>query len=83
MVYEAPEGYWISDARVLVLGDNSGTMDSLTLDNLVDGTDMPRTATVPIACDPPNTPGAPGGWMEVEVYGTIEPIVRGSSSGAG
>ena len=72
VTYEAPEGAWVAEAHTRTLADNSGDLEQIVLTDFLDGDrNKPQKAQVEISCDPPDFPGAPGGWMEVELYGTL------------
>ena len=69
--YEAPDGYKINEVHVRTLRDNDGSHGSIQTTE-VDG--ATKSATISFSCDPDNHPGAGGGWMEVQLYGTISKI---------
>ena len=72
VTYTAPEHAWITEVHTRVLNDNSGGLGQVDFEDFLDGDrNKPRRAQVNIWCDPPDFPGAAGGWMEVELYGTL------------
>lgn len=67
--FSAPEGRVIVyPARSRVLSDNDGFQDPIDYFDRDSHGDA-GVARASIGCDPPNTPGAGGGWMEIELYG--------------
>ena len=67
--FNAPEGNVIvMPAHIRVLSDNHGGYSPV--EYMVPNTgEDPTGVKASMSCDPPNFPGAPGGWMEIELYG--------------
>lgn len=72
VTYTAPDGAWVAEAHTRILADNSGSLGELRFEDWLDGDqNRPQRVWVEISCNPPDFPGAAGGWMEVELYGTL------------
>ena len=66
--FRAPPGRWIEAATVEVIERHHGYSRDVRYDELdVEGTRRRVGAHVTIGCNPPDYPGAPGGWMEVRL----------------
>ena len=76
MRYETPDGGILVERNYRVISNNYGSYGNLT--NVKSG-DRIIGAKMKITCDPPNRPGAPGGWLEVELYGTYQPQTDSNS----
>lgn len=70
VVLRAPEGRKIvpNSAQIQTIADNDGWHDPIEL-NYEPGTQNIKEARVRIFCDPPNYPGAGGGWMNIILHG--------------
>ena len=79
VTYQAPAGGWIvtgpTGPRVDVLADNDGSMGQLDFTHH-DSAGRPTNVSVRITCDPPNYPGAGGGWMRIKLSGFVESASR-------
>ena len=69
--FTAPKGTWIiADAHIRTDQDNYGDYGKIVYSvSNIDGMERKTGAKVELWCDPPNQPGAPGGWMKISLYG--------------
>ena len=68
--FRAPEGRVIvQPAHIRVVDDNDGRHGPI---EYLDHNEKKEATRVraSLSCNPPNHPGAKGGWMEIELYGT-------------
>ena len=79
--FTAPDGTMIirDTVRVSTISDNEGSHKSVQYEENKSG-DL-TSAFVNFECDPPNYPGAGGGWMEIELHGEYGPISSSSEAG--
>ena len=70
--FNAPEGTRIIEKTVYVstIADNDGSHRKVQYKRDNYGV---TSASVKFQCDPPNYPGAGGGWMEIELHGEYKP----------
>ncbi|MDD9980365.1 MAG: hypothetical protein OXU81_03235 [Gammaproteobacteria bacterium] len=75
--YEAPAGYSITEHEFIQRATHYGTTGGMRLR----GDDAGRVSAVEVrlSCDPPNYPGAPGGWNQGELTGTMSYIDLGEA----
>lgn len=68
IAFKAPAGRWIKAAEIKVIAKHYGRHSKVKYDQSTVAGEMRRTrAHAEISCDPPDYPGAPGGWMEVRL----------------
>ena len=75
--FKAPEGTWITQAQIRKEKKHYGGHDKIEYSvSTVNGEKRKTSAKVSLWCNPPNYPGAPGGWMKVTLYGkrTATPV---------
>lgn len=59
-----PPGAAITNVRLEEKDEHYGTIGD------VERSEDDRLVRVPLSCDPPDLPGAPGGWAQVKIVGT-------------
>lgn len=69
--YETPSGETIEERKFQVISNNFGSYGEL--ENIYGINDAVIGVKMRISCDPPNYPGAAGGWLEVEISGKYQP----------
>ena len=70
--FKAPETTWITEAHIRPVETHYGASGDVQYDLSnpdAEGVERKIRGWVRLSCDPPNYAGAPGGWMEVELYG--------------
>ena len=70
--FNAPDSTWITEAHIRTVSNNYGSFGKINFDLSSPDSEGPERkirAWAPLRCNPPNYPGAPGGWMEVELHG--------------
>ena len=66
--FRADPGKWIGPATIEVIAEHYGNHRGVKYDwATVEGEERRVRAHAEIFCDPPDYPGAPGGWMEVRL----------------
>ena len=68
--YSAESGYYITEARIVEISSNHGNLGNLRPISR-DSKGRPIEYTADISCDPPDYPGAPGGWAKARIEGTM------------
>lgn len=67
--YEAVSGYYIDDYEFVQGGTNHANTGHVRTEGNISG--RTNKVSIELSCDPPDYPGAPGGWNEGELRGTI------------
>ena len=75
--YETPDRGTLVERDFRVISNNYGSFGELQ--NIVTSDDRVIGVLLGISCDPPDRPGAPGGWLDVELYGKYKPAELGSN----
>ena len=70
MKFIAPNGSWITEAHTKSIGQKYGDYEKINYRQMDENEGFKFVQSAQLWCDPPNYPGAPGGWIEVELYGT-------------
>ena len=75
--FKAPEVTWITQAHIRTEKKHYGKHGKIKYSvSNAGGEERKIRANAQLWCDPPNYPGAPGGWMSVTLYGehTATPV---------